>query len=142
MGDSWEIAIKNQGLIKWYLSKNQWVIDKSRVLDYSDYWQIGVMAIYHAAGKFDASKGSFPSYALKWIRQQINLAHKTQAYPAIRIPRSRYNHKNISVSCMDPLQLWFHNAVTDISDISAADIHRAKNHGKMSKYSEFINNFL
>ena len=88
------MALSNQGLIKVFLEKNVWILKKSETLDYSDYWQIGVLGLYRAAVKFRKKKGKFSSYAYLWIRKYITRAFQDQGFPVMRVPEQLHYMKD------------------------------------------------
>lgn len=87
--ERWERAVKNSGLIKLYLSKNLWIIQRSASMGYEDYWQAGLLGLYRASQLFDPRKGvKFSTYAYGWVRKFIQVAYMEQGFPVIRIPKN------------------------------------------------------
>jgi DNA-directed RNA polymerase specialized sigma subunit len=87
---AWKVAIKNQGIIKHYLEKNRWLLDKSHTLEWEDYWQIGLIALYQAALKHDPTKTKFSTYAMTALKWNLIRAFKTQAFPVLRVPEDKH----------------------------------------------------
>lgn len=120
MTDPWKIAQENQGLIKSYLSKNRWIIDKSHTLEYEDYWQIGLIALYNAALRYDPEK-KFSTIGTIWIRGAILNAQKTQAFPIMKVPRRKHPRDMKDLSSMNYQEAFTYNVLNCRVDLSATN---------------------
>ena len=121
MTDPWKIAQENQGLIKSYLSKNRWIIDKSHTLEYEDYWQIGLMILRDAAEKHDPLRGIFSSYAMKRLRWYMRRAWVTQGFPIMRVTEKKHPKKDCDLSAMNYQEAFTYNVLHSRVDLSATN---------------------
>ena len=135
--DPWALATSHQGLIDAFLKRNMWIVDKSHTLDLEDYWQIGFLALYEAATRFDPEKGKYGSFAYLWVRGGIMEAFRSQAFPVFKVPKFKHNKKGISVDEMNTEQLWFHNALNVRIDLSAIETFPTKHHQDDSENENF-----
>jgi len=119
MADPWCLATENQGLIKSYLDKNRWIIDKSHTLEWEDYWQIGLLALYKAALRHTQEKGKFSTYAFIWVKGDMMRAYKTQAFPIMRVPEKKHPKKGCDLSAMNFKESFTYNVLNCRVDLSA-----------------------
>ena len=121
MTDPWKIAQENQGLIKSYLSKNRWIIDKSHTLEYEDYWQIGLIALHRAAENHNPEKRKFSTYAYVCLKWNLTRAFKTQAFPIMRVPEKKHPRKDADLSAMNYKEAFTYNVLNCRVDLSATN---------------------
>lgn len=117
----WDTALRNQGLIKDYLDKNRWIIDKSHTLEWDDYWQIGLIALYDAARNYDSDKTKFSTYAWVCIKNRINRAFMNQAYPIMRVPEKKHPKESKNISAMPFQEVFAYNVLNYRGDLSAVN---------------------
>lgn len=76
--------------------RNLWVVDYAmkqlRISDIyiDDMRSVGVLALYHAADKFDPTIGKFSTYAIHWVRQKIHRALSKELAELFSVPTRRY----------------------------------------------------
>ncbi len=122
MTDPWKIAQENQGLIKSYLSKNRWIIDKSHTLEWEDYWNEGLMILFDLASRYDETRGiKFSSYAMNGLKQGLIRAYHNQAFPVLRVPVHRHPKKGMDLSSMNAQESFTYNILNCRVDLSATN---------------------
>lgn len=117
----WDVAINNKGLIKNFLEKNMWIIDKSYTLDYEDYLQIGLITLYNAAVHFQPGKRKFSTYAWICLKWNLTRAFRCQAFPIMRVPESQHPKKEVDLSAMTFQESFTYNVLNYRFDLSATD---------------------
>lgn len=136
----WETALSHQGLIKSYLDKNRWIIDKSHTLEWEDYWQIGVLALHKAASRYDQTKGKFSSYAWQSLKWNMTRAYKTQAYPIMRVPEKKHPPKELNVSAMTYQESFTWNVLNCRVDLSATNYMKLETYESTDELNNFDDN--
>ena len=92
----WKRVIENVGLVKKFMSKNQWLLDKSFALDEKDYLAIGSMSLFNASLSWNKKRSLFSTYAMHIIKHDLLRAYQNQAFPIMRVPV--YLHEGLNHS--------------------------------------------
>jgi DNA-directed RNA polymerase specialized sigma subunit len=138
MGDPWDVALKNKGLINKFLNKNRWILDKSHTLEWGDYYNIGLMTIREAAISYDQAKGRFSCYAWKRLKWGLFRAFKTQAFPIMRVPEKRHPKKGMDISAMTAQESWTYNVCTVRLDLSCTEYLPHENYEDDQESESFV----
>jgi len=91
---AWEATLANRGLVKKVLeTKFAWLIQNDhQQLEYSDYFQVGLIGLYIAARRFDPKrKCRLSTYAYGWIYQGISREFRKEGFKAVRVPCYAYD---------------------------------------------------
>jgi DNA-directed RNA polymerase specialized sigma subunit len=117
---AWEKALKNQGLVKKYLIKNRWILDKSHTLEWDDYWHIGLMTLYTAACLCKA-EARFSTYAYVCLKQNMRRAYIKQGYPTVYVPEALHAKINKDPEQMTHEETYTFNCIHSRVDLSCID---------------------
>ena len=69
-----------------------------------DYVQEGMIALLHAATRYDSSKGKFSTYAMFWIHSHVARA-MSRCQRIIAVPKA-FNQQDIEEKAPDALLIW------------------------------------